>query len=304
MRQDTTNKKLYWVRDFKVKIYYVADYTSKGLPFSPTDYTNVFNNSGSNGASFIKELNETPPEYNSAASEVAADLRTKSGVNLADTAVFGNAFVKPESGEPADLSFSDYLTDINWDTTDNLWTFVKRDGFPVLGGTNTSTKKTLIFIYTNPYYLSIENNAKDENNNGLTLDISDLIVTVNGKAQSVINSASQTGYGYLYARNDEIQNELKPVQASDLVLAYGESVRILLPGGKNMAYSLTGTYYSTYDSVHPENNVIPGGTVGYRQRETTSTTPTQLGSWLCLCIDRFYGEQRIRENPQYSRTDP
>ena len=58
VRNDTTNKKLYWVRDFKVKVYYVADYT-RGLPFGNTDYTNSFATSGGN---LKKQLDETPPK--------------------------------------------------------------------------------------------------------------------------------------------------------------------------------------------------------------------------------------------------
>ena len=271
VRNDTTNKKLYWVRDFKVKVYYVADYT-RGLPFGNTDYTKVFTNSGLNGSSFKKELSVTPSEYDSAASNVAADIRTKDGVNLATSAVFGNAFVKPDSGQLADVSYSDYLTDINWNSTTNLWEYVKRDGTNVAGGSDPNAAKTLIFIYTDPYYLSIENNARDESGHGLTLVISGLNVTVNGTAQSVIDN-----YGYVYAKNDEIQNALRPVKASDLVLAYGESIRILLPGGKNMAYSLTGTYYDTYDP-NDLTTGIASDTVGYQQRVTTDSSPTQLAT--------------------------
>ena len=113
------------------------------------------------------------------------------------------------------MSYTEYLTDIKWNTTDNRWEFVKRDRNSVPGN-DTNTKENLIFIYTEPYYLSIENNAKDDSNHGLTLDISALTVTVNGTAQSVIDN-----YGYVYAKNDEIQNALRPVQASDLVLEHG-----------------------------------------------------------------------------------
>ena len=266
VRNETTNKKLYWVRDFTVKVYYVASYAN-GLPFGNTDYTNNFATSGSN---FKKQLDETPPQYDSAASEVAADLRTKSGVTLSATAVFGNAFVQGDSVSA--MSFGDYLTDINWNTANNRWEFVKRDGNSVPGN-DTNTKENLIFIYTEPYYLSIENNARDESGHGLTLVISGLNVTVNGTAQRVIDN-----YGYVYAKNDEIQNALRPVKASDLVLKSGESIRILLPGGKNMAYALTGTYYSAYDPDNSSNNVLASGTVEYKQRETTNSEPTPLAT--------------------------
>ncbi len=266
VRNETTNKKLYWVRDFNVKVYYVASYAD-GLPFGNTDYTNSFATSGGN---FKKQLDETPPKEDSAISDVAADVRTKDGVNLPASAVFGNAFVQGSSA--SSMSYTEYLTDIKWNTTDNRWEFVKRDRNSVPGN-DTNTKENLIFIYTEPYYLSIENNAKDDSNHGLTLDISALTVTVNGTAQSVIDN-----YGYVYAKNDEIQNALRPVQASDLVLAYGESIRILLPGGKNMAYALTGTYYSAYDPANSSNNVPASGTVEYKQRVTPDSTPTQTGT--------------------------
>ena len=212
--------------------------------------------------------NYNPPSYENAISEIATDLRDKNNNMVSNSAVFGHAFV--QGNAVSDMSYNNYLTDVNWET--DRWKYATRTGGSIEGETG-SNKETLLFIYTEPYYLSIENNAKDENGHGLTLDISSLAVTVNGTAQSVINN-----YGYLYARNDEIQDQLKPVKASDLVLAYGESIRILLPGGKNMAYSLTGTYYTIYDSEHSESNVPASGTVGYRQMETTNTGTNQLGT--------------------------
>ena len=277
VRNETTNKKLYWVRDFTVKIYYVADYTS-GLPFGTSGSPDYTNNFGTSDGNYVrKDSSFTPTSFESAISDVATDIRNKGYVSQNGshdaTAVFGSAFV--QGSRVNYMSYGQYLTEVYWDTNTNQWMYVQSDGVTeIAGGTTT---KTLLFIFTEPYYLSIENNAKDNSGNGLTLVISGLDVTVNGAAQSVINNSS-AGYGYLYARNDEIRNELRPVQASDLVLAYGESVRILLPGGKNMNYALTGTYYSTYDAADPTNNVPATGTVDFRQRVTTSTVPTQLAT--------------------------
>ena len=273
-KEEITNKKLYWVRDFKAMIYYVPDYNT-GLPFGTSgspDYTKFFTSyTGSyNQAQFKGQVNETPPEYHSPISDVAADLRSKDGVSLSTTAVFGNAFVKGDS--ISDMKYSDYLTHIDWDTDTNLWKFIKRDGTDVQGGANPNDQKTVAFIFTEPYYLKIENNVK-EDNQGRTLFISDIEITVNGSQESVIDN-----YGYLFARNDEIQGELKPIQTSDLIIPYGESIQILLPGGKSMDYSLTGTYYSMYDPDNSANNVVATDAIGYRQRVTTDSDPTELAT--------------------------
>ena len=283
-KEEATNKKLYWIRNFTVNVYYVPDYTN-GLPFGNSgapDYTNDFyfnsNNTVTdtlNGGKFIRTADGTPPSYENAISEVAADIRLKGNVasgDANDTAVFGNAFVKVES--ISDLRYSDYLTRIDWDTGTNLWKFTKKDGTSVQGGANPNEKKTVAFIFTEPYYLKIENNAK-VNNQGQTLVINNVVITVNGLQETIINN-----YGYLYAKNDEIQGELNPVQDSDLIIPYGQSVQILLLGGKNMAYSLEGSYYSTYDPDTPENNSFTAEDIGYRQRVTpiTDSTETTIGS--------------------------
>ena len=268
VKQDTTNKKLYWARNFKIKVYYVDSFAG-GLPFGGPDYTNSFATSGSN---FVRAAEGTPPSYQNAASEVAEDIRLQGNVSPNgdhdDTAVFGNAFVQADA--VANMHYLDYLTNINWNTSTNLWEFTKHDGSNVLGGSTLNDQKTLIFIYTEPYFLSIENNAKDNSGNDLTLEISALTVTVNGMQQSVINN-----YGYLFAKNDSIQDQLFPVTTSDLVLKSGESIRILLPGGKNMGYSLTGQYY-IYDPQNPCSNVPATGTISYIQREITDSTPIMI----------------------------
>lgn len=278
VKEDTTNKKLYWVRNFHIKVYYVADYT-RGLPFGNTDYTTRSSTpfyegnsvaDTSNSGRFIRKADGTPPSFENAASEVADNIRRLGAVAPTgnQTAVFGNAFVQGES--VASMSYADYLTRIDWSTGDNLWHFTKRDGQDLLDGSNTSTTKTLIFIFTEPYYLSIENNHSTD-----TLVIEGLTVKVNGVDTPVINSATQTGYGYVFAKNDAIQDVLLPVEASDLVLLPGHSIRILLPGGKNMPYTLTGKYYTAYNPSQPENNVAvedPDDPVRYDRRLTTVPT--------------------------------
>ena len=276
VNNEKTNKKLYWIRNFTVKVYYVPDYTN-GLPFDgdgTPDYTKAFTNSGNSGSSYIRTADGTPPSYINAISEVAADVREKGSVAPTtaanNSAVFGNAFVRGDS--VSDMRYSDYLTHIDWDTDTNLWKFIKKDGTNILGGTNTDEQKTVAFIFTEPYYLKIENNAKVDNQ-GRTLVISDIEITVNEAQESVINN-----YGYLFARNDEIQGELNPIRTSDFIIPYGESIQILLPGGKNMTYSLTGTYYTMYDPDNSANNVVATDTIGYRQRVTTDSDPTELAT--------------------------
>ncbi len=271
VKEDATNKKLYWVRNFNIKVYYVADYT-RGLPFDGPDYTKQFysttnNTSTTNGGIYIRKADGTPPSYENAVSEVAEDIRRLGAVAPSgnQTSVFGNAFV--QQATVGDMHYDDYLTRIDWDTTNNLWNFKKRDGSIIEGGDTTNTVTTLIFLYTEPYYLSIENNHPTD-----TLVIDSLNVKVNGADKPVINSAAQTGYGYVFSKNDAIQNVLLPVQASDLALKPGESIRILLPGGKGMPYTLSGKYYTAYDAEHPEDG-IASGTVEYDQRLTSDADP-------------------------------
>ena len=207
VQKETTSNRLFWGKAFAVEVRYLDSYAN-GLPPTTVGTIRYTNN------------NYYAPSSSNAASEIAEDLYSQAGNS---SAVFGHAFVEGAT------SFDEYITDVNWDSSVNAWKFVKRDGTSITG-----TK--LILYYTLPAYISIENNT------AYTLTVSPLTVTLNGTARNVINSETQTGYGYVFATNGVVQNELRPVSGADLTLYAGKSIRILLPGGRNAAYSLTGSF--------------------------------------------------------------
>ena len=208
VQMETASKKLYWGKPFQVEVRYLESYAG-GFP--PT----------AAGSTVYTSNSYYAPAGRNAASEIAASLQSKVS---STTAVFANAFVQGAS------SFGDYVTDVNWDSGASAWKFTKRDGTAVTGS-------KLIIYFSEPSYISIENNTDR------ALTVSALSVL----GQSVINSASSAGYGYVFAVNGAIQSKLYPITASDLTLAAGRSVKLLFPGGKNAAYSLTGSFDGTGD---------------------------------------------------------
>ncbi len=214
VQKETNSKRLYWGKAFEVEVRYLATY-SNGVPPTATGTVKYTN------------LNYYAPSSNNPASALAEDLYDQAG---SSTAVFGHAFVSGSA------SFDDYITDINWNSELNRWSFVKRDGSETAG-------TRLILYYTEPAYISIENNTAH------TLEISDLKIRLNQTDYSVINSQMQTGYGYVFAKNGSVQDTLLPVNAADLVLPAGKSVRIMLPGGRNAAYTLSGSLSGASESI-------------------------------------------------------
>jgi len=75
----------------------------------------------------------------------------------------------------------------------------------------------------------------------MALTISDM--TVGGT--SVINSETVAGYGMVFAKNGAIRSALLPVTAEDLQLSAGQSINLLIPGGRNKAYTLDGSFETT-----------------------------------------------------------
>ena len=75
----------------------------------------------------------------------------------------------------------------------------------------------------------------------MALNISDMKVA----GTSVINSADVAGYGMVFARNGAIRTSLLPVTAEDLQLSAGQSINLLIPGGRNKAYTLDGSFNET-----------------------------------------------------------
>ena len=83
---------------------------------------------------------------------------------------------------------------MNWDSETEKWQFIKHDG------TVTDASKLRIY-YSEPTYLSIENNAP--------YDLTVSGITVFGS--SVINTDEVVGYGYVFATDNVIREELLPI---------------------------------------------------------------------------------------------
>ena len=226
VQSDTAAKKLYWGNGVRIEVMYRASYAS-GLP----------NGTSSGRGTTVKDIGTYYPTINSegevALSELAADVYTRysdvsNGLKNHPNATFGAAFY---------YDAPDYGYDIStlvWSTTAEKWQVKMRNGQTEDIGT-----RRIYVIYSEPAYISIENNTEEK------LTVSDLKMTVNGSDISVINSSTSTGYGMVFAKNGAIRTALLPITADDLTLAAGQSVSLLIPGGQNMSYKLDGIFETT-----------------------------------------------------------
>ena len=211
VQQETSSKRLYWGKKFTVEVRYLDSFSGSLTTVAAGTVKNIDNKTS---------IDYYAPSSSNAASEIADDLRSSHKINgLSTSAVFAVAFV----GE--DRTFANYITDVNWDSANNRWSFVKRDGTEITGD-------KLVVYFSEPAYIQIENNTEHP------LDISALTVL----GQSAVNSDTATGYGYVFAVNGVIQNELKPITAADLTLQPGKNIKLLFPGGKNAAWTLNGHF--------------------------------------------------------------
>ena len=222
VQTDTAAKKLYWSNAIKVTINKLDAYNAS------------FTQPASSGAGTqLKKYDVYYPELDDAAiSELASELVTKDNINIGTT-VYAGAYLDGVR------TFGDYITNLIWETSTSQWYVTKRDGEKVYLKKTDGTGYHRIYIYyVNPAYISIENNT------GKTLTISNM--TVNGT--SVINTSTVAGYGMVFAKNGAIRSALLPVEAEDLSLGAGASINLLIPGGRNMAYTLDGTFGTNTES--------------------------------------------------------
>lgn len=232
---DTASRRLVWGKSIQLSVYYLERFGS-GFPGKTEGTWRGGNPKYTSNAYYL-------PANNNAASSIADDIRNKS-LYAPATATFATAFV--DDGSDA-ISYDDYITDVDWDSSTSAWKFTKRDGTTVSG-------ETLVIYFAEPAYVNIENNTS------FSLTISDLEIL----GCHVVNSAAQTGYGYVYAINGAVQDTLKPIKDIDLTLGAGKSIKLLFPGGKNQTYTLSGSF-----AVGSDDTEIP-----VRQTGTTGTTLT------------------------------
>ncbi len=239
VQSDTAAKKLYWGNGVRIEVMYLGSYSS-GLP----------NGTSTGRGTTVKDIGTFYPTINSegevALSELAADVYNsksdvRNGLSSHPNAAFGAAFYYNAP------NYSYDITTLVWNTTAEKWQVKMRNGNTV------DLPGRIYIIYSEPAYLSIENNTD------MPLNVSDVKMTVNDSDISVINSSTSTGYGMVFAKNGAIRTALLPITASDLTLAAGQSVSLLIPGGQNMAYTLDGSFETT-----------TGGSVRLRRGAETS----------------------------------
>ena len=118
--------------------------------------------------------------------------------------------------------FDKFVTGIQWNSSQQRWD-IKRNG------TTDVDNKQLIVYYAQGSYISIVNNSSERT---LTVD----------PFKIMNKEAVDDFYGYVTAKNFVTLDTLLPVKATDLVLAPGESVKLLFPGAVNQNWSLSGTF--------------------------------------------------------------
>ena len=226
VQQEASTKRLYWGKAFTVEVRYLESFSGSLTTVANGTLKNIDNQAS---------ITYYAPSSSNAASEIADDLRSAHTIsNLSGTAVFAAAFVG------TDRVFANYITDVNWDSADNRWSFIKRDGTEITGD-------KLVVYFSEPAYIQIENNTE------YPMDVSDLTVL----GQSVINSSTTAGYGYVFAKDGVIQNELRPITAADLTLQPGKNIKLLFPGGKNAAWTLSGSFTdASADIPYTLNGVV------------------------------------------------
>ncbi len=167
-----------------------------------------------------------------ALSAISEDLYNSgrlSSLGLSTTAAYGGTWLEDAT------QFDQYMTKLAWDGEAMDWELTGHFDDGTAASKTPLEGKKIIIYFAEPAYVSIENNTEMK----LTVGA----MTVGG--MTVINSSSEAGYGMVFAKNGAIRSALLPVEASDLILEAGKSVNLLLPGGRNMSYTLDGAFERT-----------------------------------------------------------
>ncbi len=261
------NSRLYWGAPLTYDVVYKKAFDSTEPPTAGAQYNYTNNNNGTtynqvalnktfyphgtNGNEYIiNELVTSMDLYNT---YTTAFNNRAGGATYGAAAVFAYAYANSRQNQFDDgLQFPDYLTKVEWDNVNRKWLFVKSDGDNAV--VNTDDRR-IVIIYSAPAYLTVTNN----NGQDYALDLSALTVNV--------RTVADEHYGYVTARNGATVDSLVPLVSGDLVLADGESVKLLFPGVQGKNYTLSGTFGTWNDGVFvpapdttPVSYTINGGT--------------------------------------------
>lgn len=239
--KDTSGLKLYWSSNFKIEARYLSNFTN-GMP--------AYSGNKFNGDIKVNEYDYNPPYSTNTSSDIAEDLRARYNSQLKNY-IFAAAIALLNDNGTRTGTFDDYITEINWSIDENCWKFTTRKGTIM----SSASVEKLVVYFSDAYYLTIENNT------GAILTVNSLEGLVKYPGESaqnyhdLINRSDTlfTGYGYVYALDGAVQEILRPIsvaafdlQDTNLTLRTGDSITILVPGGRGMAYKLTGCFDQTY----------------------------------------------------------
>ena len=245
---DTATYRLYWSRPFKVEARTLDSYGNTLPPQNEGTSLSL------NGGEWYN-----PPASKNAASNIAEDVVEKKSLSGSiGTRTFNSAFVKTNANGSFG-TFNDYVKELNWDDDKGKWVAVLRSGAKKPLDTDNSKVDTLRLYYSNPAYLSIENNSAYD------LTINDFKVSVAGSDRTAINSATQTGFGYVVSIDGETQSALLPIEqasfpagkkvsvndAGKLVLQAGGTVKLAFPCAQGQKYTLEGSFNGTEHTQIP-----------------------------------------------------
>ncbi len=202
-------KKVIWSSPLDVIVRYLPNYGNYPGGFPPVaEGTEKYNTED-----LPLDKKYYPSSSTLSASQIADDLYEVSGITA--PATFGGAYIKGEG------DYAKYIKRIYWDSNEDSWMYETRSG-------SHKVDNTLVIYYSDPAYISIENNWKEHK-----LNISD--ISING--MTAVDSAGNAGYGYVVAKNGMTKETLDPIHKNstdrtkdDLYLKPGESVKLLFPG--------------------------------------------------------------------------
>ncbi|MBQ6346429.1 MAG: hypothetical protein IJI71_02590 [Clostridia bacterium] len=228
------NNRLFWKKQIPYYFVYKSTFEADEPPKAGAKYSDT-SGSGYLKIVSLRQHNATTIENKIYDLVTAMDLynnhkgdfETRIGKAKAAAAVYAYTYTDNKGNDgtfDAGLGFDDFVTEVNWDRVNRKWVYKKQNG------KDAGTVGQLVILYSDPTFLTIVNNTEP----AMTLTITELKVL--GR-----DAADGGSYGYVTARNGATVQTLEPI-TGPLVLAPGESRKILFPGAAGATYTLKGTF--------------------------------------------------------------
>ena len=265
---DTDTRRLVWGKSIQLQVRYMSTYGS-GFPQKADDLWN-----GELADPAVEWKTYYLPANENSASSIADSLLSSLPSNKA-TASFACAFLDDGS---SDIGYDRFITAVNWNSTENSWQFTMRDGSIALGS-------QLVVYYSEAAYINIENNTD------FPLRITGLTL----RGYPAVNTTTQAGYGYVFAKNGAVQSSLLPITAADLTLGAGKSVKLLFPGGLyEQTYSLSGGFTVLNDETIPvrQTGVSPDRVLSGDERSSFTLSMGKTGNSKGSTVNVIFGSDK------------